>query len=203
MRTTLFGVVVSAVLLTSAAAQDPAAVPAAIRELFEAGQYQPVIEAAGEDAPPAVVYVAALSHQKLGQAEQAQAMARRLSSRPSDDPWHFVGLSVGQLAGSQVDEAVESARSAVMLAGALPQAHYQLGLALARREAWRDAAVSFDRAGELDPGDAYAFYYGGLMHYRAGRRDVMAVRFERFLKLAPEAPERPEVQQIMRTIRGR
>jgi hypothetical protein len=29
------------------------------------------------------------------------------------------------------------------------------------------------------------------------------VRFERFLKLAPDAPERAEVQQIMRTVRGR
>jgi hypothetical protein len=42
-----------------------------------------------------------------------------------------------------------------------------------------------------------------MMHYRANRHDLMAIRFEQFLKLAPEAPERPEVQSIMRTLRGR
>jgi hypothetical protein len=49
---------------------------------------------------------------------------------------------------------------------------------------------------------AYAHYYAGLMHYRAKQPDRMAIRFERFLQLAPDAPERPEVLQIMRTIRG-
>ena len=55
----------------------------------------------------------------------------------------------------------------------------------------------------LDPSFAHAYYYAGLSRYRANRPDLMAARFERFLKLAPDAPERTEVQQIMRTIRGR
>ena len=74
---------------------------------------------------------------------------------------------------------------------------------LARRQDWKDAAAAFDRAAELAPGNAYAHYYGGLMHYRARRPDRMAIHFEQFLKLAPDAPERPEVLQIMRTVRGR
>ena len=53
------------------------------------------------------------------------------------------------------------------------------------------------------PWAMHAQYYGGLMHYRAGRPDRMAARFEQFLRLAPEAPERPEVMQIMKTVRGR
>ena len=59
------------------------------------------------------------------------------------------------------------------------------------------------RASTLAPTFAHAQYYAGLSHYRANRPDLMAARFERFLKLAPDAPERPEVQQIMKTIRGR
>ncbi len=51
--------------------------------------------------------------------------------------------------------------------------------------------------------NAYAHYYGGMMHYRANRVDRMAVHFEQFLKLAPEAPERPEVLSIMRTLQSR
>lgn len=203
MRTTAVAVAISALALAAPAAQEPQDVPPALRQLFEAGQYEPVLEAVGPDAAPALVYLAALAHQKLGRIEPLQALASRLSSRPPEDPWHFVGLSLDHLAGNRIDAAVESARTAAMMANAIPQAHVQLGMALARREAWRDAAVAFDRAGQLDPQDAYAFYYAGLSHYRAGRRDLMAVRFERFLKLAPDAPERPEVVQIMRTIRGR
>jgi tetratricopeptide (TPR) repeat protein len=203
MRTTGIALLVSFVMLQPAAAQEPPGVPAAIRELFQAGQYQPVIDAVGDDASPAVVYLAALSHQKLGQLEGMRAMAQRLTARPAGDPWHGIGQSVAHLAANEIDPAIETARMVSMSADAVPQGHFQLGLALARREAWRDSAVAFDRAGQLDPQDAYAFYYAGLSHYRAGRRDLMAVRFERFLKLAPDAPERPEVVQIMRTIRGR
>jgi lipoprotein NlpI len=78
-----------------------------------------------------------------------------------------------------------------------------VGLVLAKRQDWRAAADAFDRAGDLNPANAYAHYYGGLMQYRGGRPDRMANEFEQFLKLAPEAPERPEVLQIMRTVRGR
>ena len=87
--------------------------------------------------------------------------------------------------------------------GGLAEAQYQLGLVLAKRQAWAEAATAFDNAANANPANAYAHYYGGLMHYRANRPDRMANRFEQFLKLAPEAPERPEVLQIMRTVRGR
>ena len=42
-----------------------------------------------------------------------------------------------------------------------------------------------------------------MAFYRVKRADLMAVHFERFLKLAPNAPERAEVESIMRTMRGR
>jgi lipoprotein NlpI len=89
------------------------------------------------------------------------------------------------------------------MAGDLPQAHFQLGLALARAQQWNEAAGEFDAASERQPNNAYAHYYGGMMHYRANRIDRMAVHFEQFIKLAPEAPERPEVMSIMRTLQGR
>jgi tetratricopeptide (TPR) repeat protein len=174
-----------------------------IRKQFESGHYQQVIEAAGGDAQPSVLYIAALSHQKAGAVDQAVAVARRLAELPEDQAWHFVGESLARLLEDQTDPALESARRAVEMPGAPPEASYQLGLVHARRQEWREAAESFDRVTAADPTNAYAYYYGGLMHYRANRTDLMAVRFERFLKLAPEAPERPEVLQIMRTMRGR
>ena len=184
---------------TLAFAQDPVQV----RKLFEAGQYQQVVEATTPEAPPPVLYTAAQSHQKLGANDQAIEMYRRLSELPEGDPWRFIGQSGQQLLEDQLDAAAESAQAAVNANGDLPEAHFQLGLVRAKRQEWREAAAAFDRAVELDPSLAYGHYYGGLMHYRAKQPDRMAVSFERFLKLAPEAPERPEVMQIMRTIRGR
>ena len=174
-----------------------------VRRAFEAGQYQQVIEAAHPDADPGVVFAAGQSQQKLGDIDQAREAYRRLGDRPEEDPWHFIGLSANQLLDNDTDAALGSAQRAVEIADGLADAHYQRGLVLAKREDWRGAAESFDRVSQIDPMHAYAYYYAGLMHYRASRPDLMAVRFERFLKLAPDAPERPEVLQIMRTIRGR
>src|SRR5688572_10758783 len=92
-------------------AQDPAEV----RRLFEAGRYQQVLEAAGENASPAVLYTAAQSQQKLGAMEQAKQMYGQLSARPENDPWHFIGLSGQQLADDQTDAALASARQATAM----------------------------------------------------------------------------------------
>ena len=183
---------------TIALAQDTAEV----RRLFEAGQYQLVIQSADAGSPEAL-YTAAQSHQKLGSAEEAHSTYARLAERAEDDPWHFIGVSGQQLLDGNTDAALASAQQAVQKAGDVAEAHYQLGLVLAKRQDWRAAADAFDRAAQINPANAYAYYYGGLMEYRASRPDRMANHFERFLKLAPEAPERPEVLQIMTTVRGR
>jgi lipoprotein NlpI len=117
--------------------------------------------------------------------------------------WHFIGQSAQQLMQDDTEGAVASARQAVEMNGGMAEAHYQLGLVLAKRQEWPAAAAEFDRVTEINPSNAYAHYYGGLMHYRANRPDRMANHFEQFLKLAPDAPERPEVTQIMKTVRGR
>lgn len=181
---------------TVAFAQDAAQV----RRMFEAGQYQQAIESAGDS--PEALYTAAQSHQKLGSSEEARATYARLAERGEDDPWHFIGVSGQQLIDGDTDAALASAQRAVEL-GNLSEAHFQVGLVLAKRQDWRAAADAFDRAGDLNPANAYAHYYGGLMQYRAGRHDRMAIHFEQFLSIAPEAPERPEVMQIMKTVRGR
>ncbi len=196
MKTFLFALLL---VPTVALAQDSAEV----RRLFEAGQYQQAIQTADAAAAPEALYTAAQSHQKLGASDEARGTYARLADRGEDDPWHFIGVSGQQLLDGNTDAALESAQHAVDMAGNISEAHYQVGLVLAKRQDWRPAADAFDRAVELNPANAYAHYYGGLMQYRAGRPDRMANHFEQFLKLAPEAPERPEVLQIMRTVRGR
>ena len=201
MIASLIGAPAAVAAQQTAGSSTPAASQA--RELLEAGQYQQVVDSAGPDAEPAVVFAAVLSQEKLGNAEEAKALSRRLAERPDDDAWHFVGLSMSELLADQTDPALDAARRAVEIAPMLADAHHQLGLVLAKRQEWKEAAAAFDRVTMTDPEYAYGYYYGGLSHYRANRPDLMAVRFERFLKLAPKAPERPEVMQIMRTIRGR
>lgn len=175
----------------------------AVRPLFEAGQYQQVIEATADTTDPQALYIAAQSRQKLGATDDARNTYGQLAARPETDAWHFVGLSGQQLLDDQTDAALGAAQQAAAMAGDLSPAHYQVGLVQAKRQDWSAAAEAFDRAVELDPTNAYAHYYSGLMHYQARRPDRMAIQFEQFLKLAPDAPERPEVLQIMRTVRGR
>ena len=191
------------VVLTFSASAVFAQSASQVQKLFEAGQYQRIVESAQPDSDPAVLYTAAQSHQKLGENDRAMERYGALASRDEGDVWHFIGLSGQQLMQDDVAGSVESARHAVAMNGGMSEAHYQLGLALAKAQNWAQAAAEFDRVSELNPSNAYAQYYGGLMHYRANRPDRMAIRFEQFLKLAPDAPERPEVMQIMKTVRGR
>src|SRR5262245_528700 len=102
-----------------------------VQKLFEAGQYQRVVDAAQPDADPAVLYTAAQSHQKLGENDRAMERYGALASRDESDIWHFIGLSGQQLMQDDAGGAVESARHAVAMDGGMAEAHYQLGLALA------------------------------------------------------------------------
>ena len=200
MRTYLVALSLT-VLPLVAHAQDSAQV----KKLFEAGQYEKVIDAAqSTGGGPDVVYAAAQSAQKLGNNDTAREFYNRLSALPEDDAWHSIGLSGLRLLDDQIDAARAAAQQAATQHGEeIPEAYFQLGLVLAKQQDWSGAAAAFDRAAELNPTFAYAHYYAGLMHYRANRPDRMANRFDQFLKLAPNAPERPEVMQIMRTVRGR
>ncbi len=186
-------------LTASAFAQDPAQV----QRWFEAGRFQQVAESSGPSAPPEVHFLAGQSLQKQNAPAQAIEAYENLAAMPESNAWHFVGRSAQLLLQNADEEALANAQRAVELNGDLTEAHYQLGLVYARRSEWAQSAQAFDRASQTDPGYAYAHYYGGLAHYRAGRPDRMATHFEQFLKTAPEAPERPEVMQLMRTVRGR
>jgi len=172
--------------------------------LFEAGQFQRVIEVAqGAGDDPGSTFLAALSYQKLRQPDDAIRLFQQLAGRPAGDPWQLVGQSATQLQAGQVAAAEQSARQAIAADPNLPQAHYQLGLVLGHKQDFSGAAAEFDAAKKLDPDFAYAYYHAGLSYYRTGRIDLMASNFETFLKLAPNAPDRGEVESIMRTVRGR
>src|SRR5262245_32896505 len=95
------------------------------RRLFEAGQYQAVVEKTGGDGSPEAQYLKGLAHLKLNQGDAAKESFRRLD--PSGDAWHAVGESAVALADGDQDRALGAARTAVERNGGLAQAQYQLG----------------------------------------------------------------------------
>jgi lipoprotein NlpI len=178
--------------------------PPNLRQLFETGQYQAVVDnLPGRADDPGAVYLAAQSHARLRQPMRVAAMLDRLAARPVADPWHHVGLAARLVTQGDIEAALAAANQAVVLGPAIPDVHYQLGLVRARRQEFPAAAAAFDATVERDPSYAYALYQAGLAYYRHQRFDLMAARFEAFLTAAPGAPERTQVESIMRTVRGR
>jgi tetratricopeptide (TPR) repeat protein len=194
-RIAFIAVVVLSVAVVPATAQE------GTRKLFEAGQYQAVVEQTAADAPAEAQYLKALAHLKLNQNEQAKEVFRRLDR--AAQAWRSVGQSAVALADGNQDAALEAAKAAVATNAGLAEAQYQLGLVLDARGDSPGAADAFVKATQANPQMAYAHYYAGMDFYKAKRVDRMAVYFENFLKLAPNAPEKPAVESIMRTLRGR
>lgn len=191
-----------------------------IQEWFEAGRYQRIVDTAAQSSDPQAQYLVASSYDRLGQVEDARRVYSELSARGDGDPWGLIGRSAQALvnpgAASPDAGALGEARTAAMQAVdalaspagggsdlASAYASYQLGQVLTFQREYGQAAETFDRAAELNPSFAYAYYYAGMSYREGSRIDLMAIRFERFLELAPEAPERTRIQAIMRTVRGR
>jgi tetratricopeptide (TPR) repeat protein len=175
--------------------------------MFEAGQYEQVVQVVGSDreqghADPADTYLAAQSFVKLGQPDKAKSELARLRDVKTD-AWALVSESSIALIDGDIDRSLQAADQAAAVAPDAFFPRYQRGLVKAERQDWPGAAEAFERASEIDPAFAYAHYYAGLAYSKINRIDRTATHFEAFLKLAPKAPERPAVESIMRTLRGR
>lgn len=197
-------VISSSIALTLALAAGQTATD--VRQLYDAGRYQEVVRAASlataEADSARLQYLAAQSYTKLNDADAARRTYQGLANSGAT-PWAPIGRSAVQALDAQLDLALASADEAVRLNGSLPEAHYQRGIVFMARKEYSDAVGAFQRAIELDPAFAAAYYYAGLANYRVKRIDLMTNNFGTFVKLAPNAPERPEVESILRTVRGR
>jgi tetratricopeptide (TPR) repeat protein len=176
-----------------------------VQGLFESGRYAEVIDRVSTAAPAADVealWLAAHSYASLGQREQAERGFMELSMSTSDPAWQATSqLALAVIGGSA--ESIDAARQAARAFPTMWFVQYELGLADASRGDFNAAAQAFERVIESRPRFAYAYYQAGRAYNRIDRADLMAARFETFLRLAPEAPERTAVEGILRTIRGR
>jgi tetratricopeptide (TPR) repeat protein len=176
------------------------------QSLLERGAFAEAVqrvqqERAAGNNDAAASYVAGQAYLRMDQNQQAREEFARLSNG-DDEAWKAIGQSAIALIDGAMDEAVNEATRARDINGELGYASYQLGLVQLRRSDWDGAAQALDRATQLMPDFAYAFYNAGVAHQRARRFPEMADRFRRFLELAPEAPERKMVQTALNALRG-
>jgi tetratricopeptide (TPR) repeat protein len=217
------------VIAPATASGGQAPPPASPQQLYEAGQYDQVIQRVGElraagGAGLREAFLAAHARVRQNLNDPAKAEFALLIAS-TDAIWRLVGESSIAAVDNDVDRALNLATEAVnavnglqasaaaaAAAGAAPPAPpdairdfhalYQLGLARTRKDDWAGALDAFERATTLDPGFAYGHYYAGLAASRVQRPDRVAVHFGQFLQLAPNAPEHSAVMSIMRTLRG-
>jgi tetratricopeptide (TPR) repeat protein len=186
--------------------ESTAAPESAVQRLYESGRYGEVVSRVTAATPSEVgaeaLWLAAHSNLRMGRTDEAANLFARLTTVGADPAWQVTSQLA--LAGLGADaEATDRARQAANSYAKDPFVQYELGLAHARSGDFAAAAEAFDRAIEANSRFAYAYYYAGLAYSKIDRADRMALRFETFLRLAPEAPERPEVESILRTLRGR
>jgi len=77
----------------------------------------------------------------------------------------------------------------------------ETGEDLLRQRDFVAAAETLDRCIAANPRRAYAYYYAGMAYRQLDRVDLMADRFDTFVRLAPDAPERPQVETILNSLR--
>jgi tetratricopeptide (TPR) repeat protein len=194
------------------------------QQLFEAGQYDPAIQAImtaraqGGGSSPADAFLAAHVFIRQNLNDRAKEEFAKLVAS-EDQIWKQVGESSIAAVDGDFDRAIDLATQATnaanaaqaAAAGAPPDpavqtrdfhAFYQLGLAKSRRDDWQGAFDAFERAASLNPGFAYAHYYAGIAASRIQRLDRVGIHLEQFMQLAPNAPERDAVMSVMRTLRG-
>jgi tetratricopeptide (TPR) repeat protein len=221
-RTIVSIVIFTLVAVVRVVGQAP---PPSPQQLFEAGQYDPAIQAitsarAQGGGGLAEAFLAAHVFLKQSLNDRAKEEFAKLAAS-EDQIWRQVGESSIAAVDGDFDRATDLATQAVNAAneraaqaaatGAPPDpaaqnrdfhAFYQLGLAKSRRDDWQGAFDAFDRAATLNPGFAYAHFYAGMSASRIQRLDRVAGSLEQFLQLAPNAPERPAVMSVLQTLRG-
>lgn len=183
----------------------PASAPGSstIQAMYESGEDREIVDRVKNGVPNEVTgadrWFAAQSQLRLGLRNDAINDLAALTQTGGDPAVQVAAqLAIGRLMN---DEAtLGQARAA---AGAYPESlfvQYELGLSYAVRNDFASAARIFDVCIAAAPTFAYAYYQSALAYQHLDRPDIMANRFDRFVRLAPNAPERPEVESVLRTI---
>ena len=99
------------------------------------------------------------------------------------------------------DEAMVSLAKARDLDGGTPETLYQMGATRAFQQKWPDAVTLLTQSLEKDSGMALAYYYRALAQEKLGRKDLMVIDLDRFVKVAPAAPEADRARALLSAAR--
>ena len=183
----------------------PASLPrsSTIQALYESGDDREILNRVKNSVPASVTsadrWFATQSQLRLGLRNDALNDLAALSQTDADPAVQVAAqLAIGRLTNDE--PTLGRARAE---AGAYPEnlfVQYELGLSYAVRSDFASAARIFDVCIATAPAFAYGYYQSALAYQHLDRFDIMANRFDRFVRLAPNAPERPEVESVLRSI---
>ncbi|MBK9089268.1 MAG: tetratricopeptide repeat protein [Holophagales bacterium] len=126
----------------------------------------------------------------------AELAAQALAARPDDAGALLVqGSALSRL--RRFDEAMVALGKARDLDGGRPETLYQMGATRAFQQKWTDAVSLLSQTLEKDTGMALAYYYRALSQEKLGRKDLMVVDLDRFVKVAPTAPEAERARALL------
>jgi len=117
------------------------------------------------------------------QFKPAECAFRKALELDSDQAEACYGLSVALLRQSKLEESVEFALRSVGLQHYYPEAHFQLGAALARLNQPERAALAFEHGLAMKPGVLAAHRYLARLYYRLGEHRKSYEHHEAISKL--------------------
>jgi tetratricopeptide (TPR) repeat protein len=142
-----------------------------------------------------------LRQRKTAEADAAFRKAEELAasavvSSPSNvDALVVRGAALSRL--RRFDEAIVVLGRARELDGARAETLYQMGATRAFQQQWSEAVTLLTETVAKDTGRAMAYYYRGLAYDKLGRKDLMVLDLDRFVKLAPGAPEAERARAVL------
>jgi len=187
-----------------------AAVAVALGRLLEQekkyAESESVLRKAAEAAPadPRVPLQLGETLLRQRRTEDADAAFRRatdlataaVAAQPTAAQRHLVrGTALSRL--RRYDEAMEALGKARELDGGSAATLYQMGATRAFQQRWAEAVDLLTQTLAKEPGTALAYYYRGLAHEKLGRKDLMVLDLDRFVKAAASAPEAERARALL------
>ena len=142
-----------------------------------------------------------LRARKMADADASFRMAAELAAKafvtkPDDAGALLVqGSALSRL--RRYDEAMTVLEKAREMDPGSPETLYQMGATRAFQQKWNDAVALLTQTLEKDSGMALAYYYRALAHEKLGRKDLMVVDLDRFVKIAPTALETDRARSLL------